>query len=151
MSNLNQSGAYASVFKIGQLGTTFNPKLDMAIGTVLNILSRPIDGHNIVTTCPTDDMQVYGWGSPIPMHKDGTGYIFFMPMRIDGSPDYIIANGTKIKLEVGGVYGLDDAVNHATEGDGYVVAAFYGSYQSDEILRPGFMENMLQQFRENCF
>lgn len=151
MSNLNQSGAYASVFKIGQLGTTFNPKLDMAIGTVLNILSRPIDGHNIVTTCPMDDMQVYGWGSPIPMHKDGTGYIFFMPMRIDGSPDYVIANGTKIKLEVGGVYCLDDAVDHATEGTGHVVAAFYGSYSDDEISTPRFMKNMLHKFQEKCF
>lgn len=151
MSNLNQSGAYASVFNVGHLGTSFHPKLDTAINVVMNVLSRPIDGNNIVNTCPSGDMQIYGWGSPIPMHTDGTGYIFFMPLRIDGQSDHIISNGIKIKLEIGTVYGLDDAQNHATEGKGCVVAAFFGSYSKDEIHQKGFMANMLQKFKEACF
>lgn len=145
-------GALKPLFKVAQLGTTFNPKHDGVAKAVCSLLDRPLEDYNIVTTKPLNTVQFYGWKSPIGKHSDNTGYVFFMPMHIEDETDYIIVANRKLKLEIGGIYAMNDAVQHATKGRGKVVAAFYGSFSPDQVENdPALLEKVVQKFKEHCY
>ena len=94
----------------------------------LAVLNRPINGLNILTTQSTKSPEFYGWGSPIAKHKDGSGFMFFMPYYMDHE-EYLCNEFGKVKIEKGGVYMLDDRIEHWTEGEGFTLAVFCGSYK----------------------
>lgn len=118
------------------------------VGTILSLLDKPLKSgvNNLVGTGPGRQVQVYGWRSPISEHVDSTGYVFFCPILINGV-DAVYCNGTKVQLEVGQVYLLDDSQPHSTVGEGDVVALFVGSFQSSEITH-GLIQSVSRQFNE---
>lgn len=153
MSFINQNGAVKSAFKIADLGTDFKKdSIKGCVNAIKSILSRPIDGLNVIGTgSGVDGVQFYGWGSPVAAHTDDTGYIFFMPIHMD-SEDWLISGNEKIKLELGSVYALNDAVLHSTQGNGHVVAASIGSVTEDYIKNnPGYLETVVKEFKKACF
>lgn len=153
MNFLDQNGAVKSAFKIAEIGTDFKQAYVKGhVNAIKGVLSRPIEGLNIVVTGNNvDGVQFYGWGSPVEPHIDDTGYIFFMPIHMD-SEDWLIAGNEKIKLELGSVYALDDAIQHSTQGNGHVVAAFIGSVTADYIKNnPGYLETVVKEFKKACF
>ncbi|MHA3079562.1 hypothetical protein [Acinetobacter sp. ANC 5502] len=102
---------------------------------IKSVLNRPIakQALNIVgTSHPYNGVQLYGWKSPIPLHKDKTGFILFMPIEITGA-DALIYQEQQIELQVGNLYLLDDRKPHGTLGSGNVISLFMGSYQEAEL------------------
>lgn len=151
MNYLDEKGALKPVFELALLGDSFDQtKIGSKVGMINNILARPIDGLNIVTTHQSDEVQFYGWESPIRPHEDGTGYIFFMPLSMD-SEDWIFAGGQKIKLALGGVYAMNDALPHSTQGKGRVVAAFLGSVCEKTVKNQDYLNDVVRRFKESCF
>lgn len=145
-------GALKPLFKVAQLGKKFDTEHDAVTSAVIDLLDRKQTEHNIVTTKPLNAIQFYGWQSPIGRHIDSTGYIFFMPMFIENEIDYIIVGNRKLRLEIGGIYAMNDAVEHATKGTGKVVAAFYGSFSADQVENdPALLEKVVQKFKEHCY
>ena len=126
MSDLNNT-----ILKIGQVDLKTIDTRNFPVTDPLTILKRPISGLNILTTRSTQQLEFYGWQAPIDVHKDGSGIIFFMPYYMDHE-EHICTDSERIKLEVGGVYMLDDTVEHYTEGDGYTLAMFCGSFKPNE-------------------
>ena len=152
MNHLDHNNQLKPLFKVGQLDAPLSPSLRGPLEVVSELLDRPIDGFNIVTTNGSTGVQTYGWKSPIKMHTDGTGYIFLMPLKIHGPFDYLVAGEHRLKLRVGGIYALNDLVEHCTMGTSKVIAAFQGSFDAATILEtPDFLENIVQKFKENCF
>lgn len=123
MSDLNSTILEISKIELNPLVVeTFPSKVP------LSVLQKPIAGLNILTTQSTKGVEFYGWGSPIDKHIDGSGFMFFMPYYMDHE-EYLCNKFGKVKIEVGGVYLLDDRVEHWTEGEGYVLALFCGSFK----------------------
>lgn len=114
---------------------------------IKSVLNRPIANQalNIVgTSHPYNGVQLYGWKSPVPLHKDKTGFILFMPIEITGA-DTLIYQEQQIELQVGHLYLLDDRKPHGTLGSGNVVSLFMGSYQEAELTDELYNE-VFQQF-----
>ncbi len=114
---------------------------------IKSVLNRPIANQalNIVgTSHPYNGVQLYGWKSPVPLHKDKTGFILFMPIEITGT-DTLIDQEQQIELQVGHLYLLDDRKPHGTLGSGNVVSLFMGSYQEAELADELFKE-VFKQF-----
>lgn len=152
MKHLDQKGVLKNLFQVAQLGTSFDPKLDGVISAVSNLLDRPIEGCSIVTTNQSTKVQFYGWKSPIDWHQDRTGIIFLMPLYIEKGVDYLSVGNRKLRLQLGGVYALNDRESHATIGEGKVVAAFYGSFEPEEIVKnPLIMDHIVEKLKESCF
>lgn len=150
MANL-EAGAPKAIIELAQLGTAFNQdKIKASIGVINNILNRPIQGLNIVTTSQSDNVQFYGWQSPIASHADGTGYIFFMPISMQNE-DTLIAGTQKVRLQLGAVYALNDAVAHSTVGKGNVVAAFLGSATAAQVNDPAYVADVVRRMKESSF
>lgn len=136
-------------FEVGKVGEDFGQEVMQSAAVIKQVLSRPIDGLNIVTTHPSktlDDIQLYGWKSPVRTHTDATGYIFFVPLEIE-SNDYLQVGTETHQLEVGMLYALDDYFPHSTAGLGKVVAAFYGSVPRESISRP-LLNEVLKAFQD---
>lgn len=151
LNYLDENGALKPVFELAYLGASFDPlKIKSRVEIINGILSRPIDGLNIVTTHQADEVQFYGWESPIRTHEDGTGYIFFMPVAMDAE-DWIFAGGHKIKLRLGGVYALNDSLPHGTHGKGRVVASFLGSVPESTAKNLDHLNDVVRRFKESCF
>lgn len=153
MNFLDENGAVKPVFKLAELGAGFKDAYVRGhVNTIKGILSRPIEGHNIVTTGnDVEGVQFYGWGSPVSPHVDGTGFIFLMPIDMD-SEDWLIAGNERIKLELGSIYGLNDTVQHSTEGNGRVVAVFTGSVTEDRIKTDRlYLQSVIDSFKRACF
>lgn len=133
-----------AILKIGQVDLS---KLDVSSfprTDPLNILKRPINGLNILTTRSTQQREFYGWQSPIDVHKDGSGIMFFMPYFMDHE-EYLCTESERVSLELGGVYMLNDTVEHYTEGDGYTLALFCGSFKLNEN-NPELHERIVELF-----
>jgi len=151
LNYLDERGALKPVFELALLGASFDQaKVGARVEMINNLLSRPIDGLNIVTTHQTDEVQFYGWESPIRPHEDGTGYIFFMPISMD-SEDWIFTGGHKIKLKLGGVYAMNDSLPHGTYGKGRVVAAFLGSVPESTASNQDYLNDVVRRFKASCF
>lgn len=151
MSNLDKDGMLKPIFKVAELGASFDESKTHAVtGMISDILSRPIEGLNIVTTHQTDDVQFYGWKSPIKRHTDGTGYIFFMPIFIE-SPDLVFAGAHSERMALGTVYALDDAIEHGTVGNGRIVAAFWGSATAEQAIDQSYLDDIARRIKESCF
>ena len=115
--------------------TMLSKQLLNSIKRMKSVLDRTISKQslNIIgTSHPYNDVQLYGWKSPVALHKDKTGFIFFMPIEIVGS-DTLIDQEQQIELQVGHLYLLDDRKLHGTLGSGNVISLFMGSYQEVEL------------------
>lgn len=124
------------------LETTPSKRTLKSAQQIKNVLNKPIANQalNIVgTSHPYNGVQLYGWKSPVPLHKDKTGFILFMPIEITGT-DTLIYQEQQIELQVGHLYLLDDRKPHGTLGSGNVVSLFMGSYQEAELTDELFKE-----------
>ena len=129
------------------LETTLSKRILKSAQQIKNVLNKPIANQalNIVgTSHPYNGVQLYGWKSPVPLHKDKTGFILFMPIEITGT-DTLIDQEQQIELQVGHLYLLDDRKLHGTLGSGNVVSLFMGSYQEAELADELFKE-VFKQF-----
>ena len=150
MANL-ETGAPKAIIELAQLGEVFDQdNVKQSVKVINNILNRPISGLNIVTTSQSDNIQFYGWKSPIAIHTDGTGYIIFMPISMENE-DTLIAGAQKVRLQLGTVYALNDAVAHSTVGKGNVVAAFIGSATAAQVNDPAYVADVVRRMKESCF
>lgn len=117
------------------LETMLSKRILKSAQQIENVLNKPIANQalNIVgTSHPYNGVQLYGWKSPVPLHKDKTGFILFMPIEITGA-DTLIDQEQQIELQVGHLYLLDDRKPHGTLGSGNVISLFIGSYQEAEL------------------
>lgn len=74
--------------------------------------------------------QLYGWKPNVPSHADGTGWVYFVPLRLPADGSLVGAGAVHMALEVGGVYELNDRVNHYTyESRGTVLSLFLGPFK----------------------
>lgn len=119
--------------------------LTAKIERMTQLLYKPIDGLNIITTQSNKKPELYGWQSPIAEHVDGTGYVFFMPIYSDAPETLCICNQV-MPLEVGYLYLMDDTKPHYTTGKGNVVALFNGSYQAGDLAFYGLFNEVYSQF-----
>lgn len=129
------------------LETTLSKRILKSAQQIKNVLNKPIANQalNIVgTSHPYNGVQLYGWKSPVPLHKDKTGFILFMPIEVTGT-DTLIYQEQQIELQVGHLYLLDDRKLHGTLGSGNVVSLFMGSYQEAELTDELFKE-VFKQF-----
>lgn len=126
-----------------------NVQIKQSARQISNILNRPIGSNiNIVgTNSANPGAQLYGWQSPVAMHQDNSGIIFFMPLVIEGDTEYLIYNDQKTELKIGHLYMLDDSQLHATIGNGNVISLFMGSFQQDQITDE-LIASVEQQFLE---
>lgn len=146
------------VFVVGAVPTISTTLLPV-ISIVKQILDRDLSGLNIITTTQSDQIQSYGWKSPLAEHQDNSGYIFFMPIYIESEDFLLVEKPTddpkvketeRIKLEVGTIYALNDRIPHSTEGNGRVVAAFLGAVNKKFITEDYLLRTVLPKFTEAC-
>lgn len=125
-------------------------KVRYPIHKINNVLVEPIDGLNIVNTQQLRQLEFYGWGSPVKPHVDGSGVIFFCPIYKEFPNEVVCAGDIELDVEIGGVYMLDDNVEHETRGEGHTISMFLGPYQSTEVT-PELIAHVIETFREGGF
>lgn len=151
MESVERVAKQMAIIEIADLGIDFDQdKINPSIEAIQGVLNRPISGLNIVTTNQGDNVQFYGWQSPIATHADNTGYIFFMPLSMQNE-DTLIAGEQKVRLKRGVIYALNDAVPHSTVGKGNVIAAFVGSATSEQMKDVTYVLDVVRRIKEKCF
>lgn len=125
-------------------------KVRYFIHKINSVLAEPIDGLNIVNTKQLRQLEYYGWGSPVKPHVDSSGIIFFCPIYKEYESDVLRAEDNELDMEIGGVYMLDDKVEHETRGEGHVISMFLGPYTEDEVT-PELIAHVIETFREGGF
>lgn len=125
-------------------------KVRYFIHKINNVLAEPIDGLNIVSTHQSRQLEFYGWGSPVKPHVDGSGIIFFCPIYCEFPNEEIRAGDTRLPIEVGNIYMLNDNIEHETFGEGHTISMFLGPYNVNDISSE-LIEHVTNVFRNGGF
>ena len=91
---------------------------------------------SVVGTENTKQPELYGWKPNVLPHVDNTGFVYFMPIVVNGgnvcAGDFETQIYSDLPLECGTVYRLDDRVHHWTTDDSHTVCLFVGSYDAPD-------------------
>lgn len=77
--------------------------------------------------------QLYGWGRNVAPHRDGTGWIYLVPLTLGRSVLHV--GRLALELEAGVVYRMNDFARHWTFDDAPVVCLFAGVFEGPRDAR----------------